>query len=289
MQVSLLTHDLFANDPFSEREAWLWIISQAAWRDTKHRVGKQLYDVKIGTFFSTVRQMQEAWKWASTRRVHEFLNLLKAETMIETRIETGKTLISVCNYSQYQTDYGNPETGFGTETETELKHKRHQYTNIDNSLRSLSLEEPQKKKRKTGTRLPDDWQVSEALTEWIRSKKYSRNFVLREIEKFKNFWAAKAGKDGIKLDWDATARNWLLRAAERETKNGKAGTVGDTFVKLARDMGVLNDEQSNNDQTGLFDEGNGGGHSSVHGLVIEHAEPEGSERNDFAGRLLNRP
>lgn len=236
MQVSLLTHDLFANDPFSEREAWLWIISQAAWKDTKHRVGKKLYDVKEGTFFSTVRHMQVSWKWSSTRRVYEFLNMLKAETMIETRTETGKTLISVCNYKQYQSDYGNSETGFETETETELKHKRYQYTNIDNSLRSLSLGDAPKKQRKTGTRLPDDWEISEALTKWIRSKKYSRSFVLHEIEKFKNYWHAKSGKDATKLDWDATARNWLLKASERNSGAGVPTTIAGAAALAKREF-----------------------------------------------------
>lgn len=37
---------------------------------------------------------------------------------------------------------------------------------------------------------------------------------LRETEKFRNYWAAKAGKDAAKLDWSKTWRNWLLRASE---------------------------------------------------------------------------
>lgn len=205
---------------------------------------------------------------SSTGRVREYRK----------RIGKSKTSVSETEVKRFSNgDVTVQETDEDTETDKE----------VSNSLRSLEGNRAKKIKRKVGTRLPDDWHISDTLAEWIRSKGYSRKFVLHEIEKFKNFWIAKT-KDATKLDWDATARNWLLRAAERETKNEKAPTVGDTFVKLAREMGVLNDEQQFNSEAGLFSEGDSFGRSAVHGVVIEYAEPEGSERNDFAERLLNR-
>ena len=33
-----------------------------------------------------------------------------------------------------------------------------------------------------------------------------------EIGRFMDFWRAKPGKDGVKLDWDSTFRNWLRNA-----------------------------------------------------------------------------
>jgi len=35
-----------------------------------------------------------------------------------------------------------------------------------------------------------------------------------ELEKFRDHWCAKAGAGATKLDWDATWRNWLRKAAE---------------------------------------------------------------------------
>jgi hypothetical protein len=35
-----------------------------------------------------------------------------------------------------------------------------------------------------------------------------------EHRKFSDYWRAKAGKDSTKLDWNATWRNWIRRAAE---------------------------------------------------------------------------
>lgn len=39
--------------------------------------------------------------------------------------------------------------------------------------------------------------------------------VASELAKFRDFWASKAGKDGAKLDWQATWRNWLRSVVER--------------------------------------------------------------------------
>ena len=36
-----------------------------------------------------------------------------------------------------------------------------------------------------------------------------------EVAKFRDYWQARAGSQGVKLDWDATARNWMRTAAER--------------------------------------------------------------------------
>jgi hypothetical protein len=39
--------------------------------------------------------------------------------------------------------------------------------------------------------------------------------VRREGAKFRDFWIAKPGAGGLKLDWPATWRNWSRRAAEQ--------------------------------------------------------------------------
>jgi hypothetical protein len=36
-----------------------------------------------------------------------------------------------------------------------------------------------------------------------------------ETEKFIDYWRAQPGQRGVKLDWPATWRNWMRRAAER--------------------------------------------------------------------------
>lgn len=65
----------------------------------------------------------------------------------------------------------------------------------------------------TGSRLPADWSPDEVLRSWTAKNCPGLN-IPNEVEKFRDFWTAKAGKDGRKADWPATWRNWVRRASE---------------------------------------------------------------------------
>lgn len=74
-----------------------------------------------------------------------------------------------------------------------------------------------------GTRLPSDWQPSplDVATADL-TKAWPPGTLDRETAKFRDFWAAKAGAGGVKIDWQATWRNWLRSADERIPRNGNA-------------------------------------------------------------------
>lgn len=66
----------------------------------------------------------------------------------------------------------------------------------------------------TGSRLPADWQPDDILRAWTAQNCPGLN-IAGEVEKFRDYWLAKPGKDGRKTDWPATWRNWARRSAER--------------------------------------------------------------------------
>ncbi|WP_330438800.1 hypothetical protein OHB44_27915 [Micromonospora sp. NBC_00821] len=68
--------------------------------------------------------------------------------------------------------------------------------------------------RKRGTRIPDDFAVSDDMKAWFATNCPGVNGQ-RETQKFRNYWSAKTGQAATKLDWAATWRNWMLTAAER--------------------------------------------------------------------------
>lgn len=68
-------------------------------------------------------------------------------------------------------------------------------------------------KQRRGTRLPDGWEPSEALLAWVREK--CPGLRRSENEKFVDYWRAQPGQRGVKIDWDATWRNWMRSAFER--------------------------------------------------------------------------
>lgn len=100
-----------------------------------------------------------------------------------------------------------------------------------------------------GERLAPDWQPDVA---YARSLGLLDAAVAREAEKFRNYWSAKPGADGRKLDWGATWRNWCIRASEDAAKlqrpaGGKPGgarlspheqlaAAGDVALEIRRRM-----------------------------------------------------
>lgn len=102
VSVDVFEHDISGNEPFSRTEAWLWIIAKASWKPTRHRIGNTVHDVPVGSFFITGRELQKTWRWKSLTRVQSFINLLEQEGMISVNKRSGKSLVTVCNYEQYQ-------------------------------------------------------------------------------------------------------------------------------------------------------------------------------------------
>lgn len=78
----LFEHPLFKNEPFTEREAWIWMISEAAWKSTKVRVNRTVFIVERGQFVHALRFLAKRWQW-SEARVRRFLERLKLERMID--------------------------------------------------------------------------------------------------------------------------------------------------------------------------------------------------------------
>lgn len=69
------------------------------------------------------------------------------------------------------------------------------------------------KKRRRGTRLPDDFTITDDMRSWAQTKAPHVDLGF-ETEKFVNHWQAASGQNATKLDWSAAWRNWIIRATE---------------------------------------------------------------------------
>jgi uncharacterized protein YdaU (DUF1376 family) len=75
---------------------------------------------------------------------------------------------------------------------------------------------PNTQKNKRGSRLTQDWFLTKSMGEWALQERPDID-VRQVAEQFKDYWIAQPGQKGVKLDWDATWRNWV-----RNTKALKA-------------------------------------------------------------------
>lgn len=67
---------------------------------------------------------------------------------------------------------------------------------------------------KRGTRLSADWTLSPENLSFAEAKGIPPAKIAVEAQKFRDHFIAKPGKDGVKLDWDATWRTWVAKACE---------------------------------------------------------------------------
>jgi hypothetical protein len=65
-----------------------------------------------------------------------------------------------------------------------------------------------KQNSKRGSRLANDWVLPNEWEYWSNKERPDLN-AMQVADQFKDFWCAKPGKDGVKLDWAATWRNWV--------------------------------------------------------------------------------
>jgi hypothetical protein len=223
-------HPIFAPEPYTEREAWIWMLSAAAWKDTRVRVGTTVYDLKRGELVFATRFLAERWKWNHSRVVR-FLKKLKTETMVNTLATRDATHITICKYEEYQFGGNADETPTETQTETETKRQRNKEEE-DNNLRTKNSIGAEKKSRKKPARpMPDIFPASEAMRAYAEKRGYKFEippcFAFNKtrpgpaqtmFEAFKNHHGAKGSQFA---DWDAAWRTWVDNQAKWDTERGK--------------------------------------------------------------------
>lgn len=88
---------------------------------------------------------------------------------------------------------------------------------VDKEQGALPAESPaadHEPKAKNGTRLPPDWSAPADWIAWAHTERPDLNLA-DTAARFADHWHAKPGKDGRKLDWLATWRNWVRNERAR--------------------------------------------------------------------------
>jgi hypothetical protein len=99
-------HPKFSDDkPLTKLEAWLWLLSAAAWKPIRWRISGRTIELQRGQLAASTRFMADRWRWKEPR-VRRFLNLLKTDAdndaEIDTQTDAGITVITIGKYDRYQ-------------------------------------------------------------------------------------------------------------------------------------------------------------------------------------------
>ena len=74
-----------------------------------------------------------------------------------------------------------------------------------------------------GRRLPGGWAPARTAATLDLEAGHDPAWLERELDRFRDHWAAQAGAKGRKSDWDATWRNWLRRADDYAPSRPRGG------------------------------------------------------------------
>jgi len=82
----------------------------------------------------------------------------------------------------------------------------------------------QDKKAQRGSRLASDFCFTKEWEDFCQQTRPELNPV-KTFDQFKDYWIAQAGQKGVKLDWDATWRNWVRSTNAPKINYAEIGRV----------------------------------------------------------------
>jgi len=94
-------HPLFRSEAFSKRDAWAWMVEQAAFADHDVERGDKIISLKRGQFCQSLRYMAKAWRW-DEKKVRRFLASAEKWSKIAAATAAGWSVITICEYDEIQ-------------------------------------------------------------------------------------------------------------------------------------------------------------------------------------------
>ena len=130
---SVFGHNMFKEEPYTEREGWIWLICGASYKTDTIRIPNTsiVTEVKRGDYVASIRFLATKFKWSNSR-VRRFLDRLERGKMVSTVTDTGITKITIANYDKWQF-FVEPPTHERTKQQTKTD------TNISNISNKVSI------------------------------------------------------------------------------------------------------------------------------------------------------
>lgn len=107
----------------------------------------------------------------------------------------------VADPGQEEDEPATPESGRTPTSTRRGRDKRESDTESESEPRARS---------KRGTRIPDEFLLTEEMLAWAKAKCPDIDVALH-TQRFVNYWKAASGRNAVKLDWLRTWQNWMLK------------------------------------------------------------------------------
>jgi hypothetical protein len=247
-------------EPFCRRAAWAWLIENAQWKAAKINIGGRTETIERGQLCHSYRHLAATWKW-SICKVQLFIEHLKNSTMIKTEVNTGRLIITICNYERYQAPLDASNTPDNTVENTAAvreqyeskESKKQEYTNGPVSVcvgaDSACAREERTHSSPPGSGnvvpigsgpkiapLPDGWTLPDEWREWALSIGWEHFEI--SADRFAAHWISK--RDRMDRDAANSAAAWFVHWqgwVKLDQKRGRNYGAGN-YTNRKRDGGL---------------------------------------------------
>ena len=96
-----MDNPVFRNEPYGRRDAFVWLIENAAHKPTRITTPKGEIELDRGQLSYSLRYIAKAWRWDEAKVRRYFISLEKCK-IIDAETDAGQTKITICNYGRYQ-------------------------------------------------------------------------------------------------------------------------------------------------------------------------------------------
>lgn len=209
----------------AEEAAFIWMIGRAAWQSTRVRYKDRIIHLKRGQLALSQRDFCRGFQW-SKGTYYRFIERLKTEAMIGADAGSGVTIITICNYDEYQQKPEPVGAPVGADVGAQAGHKR----GTEQEREERKKESPLPPEGDGKTFLPKNWKAPEvaALPKMARemAQQWPAGAYEQQAESFALWWHSERK---MKTDWRATWANWIHRNHARVMQEArwKAGRVSD--------------------------------------------------------------
>ena len=122
----ILDCEIFAGEPFSKMQAWIYLLLMANHEPKEIRFGYEKVVIERGQFHTSERKLASVWGW-NFKTVRRFLWVLEVEHMITKNVSTYGSTLTIVNYDNYQvggsTNGSAIGSDIGSEKRTQTRNK----------------------------------------------------------------------------------------------------------------------------------------------------------------------
>lgn len=192
---------------FSTGQAWVDLLLKACHSQNKLMIKGQLVTLDRGQQARSEVTLSREWKW-SRNKVRRFLKNLEKDGMIEQKATHLTSVITICNYSDFQSKHTADDTAKGQQA-IQVKDIRRNTNNNDNNDNKEKISPKKRASKSKGlTEFPDDFEITEKMVNWFSEQGFTI-----DLGRATDAWVDAMRAKGNKYkDWSAAWRTGMNNA-----------------------------------------------------------------------------